>query len=678
MALKIEPGLSPDVQMRGCQMRFSPTLLDEIRTRLPVSQVVSRHVRLKRAGREFVGLSPFKQEKTASFTVNDEKGFYHCFATGEHGDIFTFLIKVEGISFPESVEKLAAEAGVELPKSSPEMQRNEDRRLRLREVMEASCRFFESALRQSNGYNALEYLRGRDVGEAALTRFRIGYAPNGRDVLKNHLLGLGFKLEEIVTSGMCIGGADISVPYDRFRDRVMFPIEDLRGNVIAFGGRALSSQQKAKYLNSPETPLFHKGRLLYNIAKARQSAYDREMVIAVEGYMDVIACVKAGFENCVAPLGTALTTDQLKLMWRLAKEPVLCFDGDEAGRKAAWRAVDTVLPELLPGFSLRFAFLPEGQDPDDLIANEGVEAFAQVIGKAAPLVDVLWSRELNLAPTDTPERRAAFEGRLYQEIGKISNPSVKTHYEKEVRQRLWDLWKGGRSSKSAPGNANGRGRRLQSSIDGSAWRSRKNGKWVEDTLPASDRVRQSAVARGPRNKMSSREALVLQAIINHPWLLEDYSEEFAELTFVRNELAAFRDGILQAQISFSGQNGLDREELHVHLKESGFGDILERVGAAHIGVDRWVRATDRPRAVIEESWQQSLELYRRQMALQVQLDGAERAFFEEGNEENLGKLRDLNARYLDNENMFARSGEISGAENFDTFLAEQLEARGLK
>ena len=662
----------------GASMRFSPALLDEIRARLPVSQVVSRHVRLKKAGREFVGLSPFKQEKTPSFTVNDEKGFYHCFATGEHGDIFTFLIKVEGISFPESVEKLAAEVGVDLPKETPEMQQFADERLRLREVMEASCQFYEKSLRDGIGSGAARYLDERGLDEATLRRFRIGYAPNGRDVLKKHLLGLGFKLDEIVTSGMCIGGRDIAVPYDRFRDRVMFPIEDLKGKVIAFGGRALSSQQKAKYLNSPETPLFHKGRLLYNIAKARQSAYEHEMVIAVEGYMDAIACAKAGFDHVVAPLGTALTNEQLKLMWRLAKEPVLCFDGDEAGRKAAWRAVDTVLPELLPGFSLRFAFLPEGQDPDDLIKGEGSVAFGKVIDAAAPLVDVLWRRELQLAPTDTPERRAAFEARLREQIEKIANPSVKTHYEKEVRQRLWELWRSGGSRNTATPNRTGRGGRPHSTINSSAWRSRKGGQWTEEPQPASDTLRQSAMVRGPKKGMSSREALVLEAVINHPWLLDDYSEEFAELSFEQSELSAFRDVILQVQIQFCGQKTLDREDLRVHLKEIGFGDTLERVGAAHIGIDRWVRALDQSRDVIEESWQQMLDIYRRQMALQKQLHGAERAFCEDGSEENFVKVRDLNARFLDNENMFARSGEVAGEEDNSEYFSALLAERGLK
>ena len=658
-------------------MRFSPVLLDEIRARLPVSQVVSRHVKLKRAGREFVGLSPFKHEKTPSFTVNDEKGFYHCFATGEHGDIFTFLIKVEGLAFPEAVEKLAAEAGVELPAETPQMQQQTDRQARLREIMEASCRFFERSLADRAGTGAAQYLRERGLDERDLHHFRIGYAPGGRDGLKKHLLGLGFRLDEIVESGMCIGGRDIAVPYDRFRDRVMFPIEDLRGKVIAFGGRALSPQQKAKYLNSPETPLFHKGRLLYNIARARQPAYEREMVIAVEGYMDAIACARAGFANVVAPLGTALTADQLKLMWRLCKEPVLCFDGDEAGRKAASRAIDTVLPDLVPGRSLRFAFLPEGQDPDDLIGAEGAGAFGKIVEAASPLVDVLWKRELKLAPVDTPERRAAFEHRLHEQIGRITNPVVKKYYEKEVRQRLWELWKGNGSRHSSAGQGRA-AYRLSGPASGRAWRSRKSSNWQPEPQPASDRLRASRLVRGPKQGLLAREALVLEAVINHPWLLEDYSEELAELTFEDRALSALRDAILQVQIRFCGQNTLDREELRVHLKETGFGDTLERTGAARSGIDRWVRATDLSRGVITESWKQLLDIYRQQMELQKELRRAEQAFCEEGSEENFIRVRDLNARYLDTENMFARSGEGTGGEDNSEYFSRVLAAHGLK
>lgn len=628
-------------------MRFSQDLLDEIRARLPVSQVVSRHVRLKRAGREFIGLSPFKQEKTPSFTVNDEKGFYHCFASGEHGSIFDFVMAVEGLSFPESVEKLAAEAGVDLPKASPETRRQEDRRRRLLELMEAACGYFEKALQSPDGLSARAYLERRGLDVATIAGFRIGYAPAGRDRLKGFLRHRGFSEEEIVATGMCIAGQDIAVPYDRFRDRIMFPIKNQKGAIVAFGGRALQSSQKAKYLNSPETPLFHKGHLLYNLADARQTAHDRGAMIVVEGYMDVIASSRAGFANAVAPLGTALTEAQLQLMWRVVREPVLCFDGDEAGRKAAWRAIDTALPQLKPGHSLRFAFLPAGMDPDDLIKSEGGQAFEAVIERALPLVEVLWQRELATAPTDTPERRADLEARLYEEVARIAHGGVNAQYRNEVRQRLWEHWRSGRDSDRRTNH-----RQSTHSI--------RNNRTTSLVLPR------------------SREMLVLAALLTHPWLLDDYSEEVAALDFEDGDLARLRDGILQAQIANSGQNALDTEGLGVHLMEVGFGDVLERLGAAHSRVEKWMRQSDMPRRDVETSWRQLLDIHQTSQALQRQLRHAERAFLEEASEENFGKVKDLNARILERFNLSAGSdGEMRGGQGLDEFLAAKLREHGL-
>ncbi len=305
-------------------MRFPPSLLDEIRARLPVSQVIGRRVKLKRTGREHTGLSPFKHEKTPSFTVNDQKGFYHCFASGEHGDIFTFLMKAEGLSFPEAVERLAGEAGVELPKTTPQAEAREEESVRLKKLVEAAAVFYQAALGTAAGRDAREYLERRGLAPADIQTFRLGYAPRGRHALKEHLAAKGFSQEDMALSGMLISGADIPVSYDRFRHRLMFPITDARGAVIAFGGRALDADQQPKYLNSPETPLFHKGATLYNAAMARKAAHERGTVIVAEGYMDVIALARAGFPNAVAPLGTALTPDQLKILWRMAAEPLLC------------------------------------------------------------------------------------------------------------------------------------------------------------------------------------------------------------------------------------------------------------------------------------------------------------------------------------------------------------------
>src|ERR1700749_3846249 len=312
-------------------MRFTPQFLDELRARLSVSEVVGKRVKLKKAGREFKGLSPFQQEKSPSFTVNDQKGFYHDFSSGKHGDIISFVMETDGVSFPEAVERLASMAGLALPAVTPNAARHEQRRKTLHDVMELAAKFFADTLASRHGAKARGYLADRAITPATQLQFRLGYAPGERFALKEHLGAQGIPVEDMVEAGLLIAGDDIPVPYDRFRDRVMFPIADLRGRVIAFGGRALEKAVAAKYLNSPETPLFHKGDNLYNLATARQAAHDGGTLIVVEGYIDAIAMVTAGFEATVAPLGTALTTDQLALLWRMADEPILCFDG--AGRR---------------------------------------------------------------------------------------------------------------------------------------------------------------------------------------------------------------------------------------------------------------------------------------------------------------------------------------------------------
>src|SRR6202045_116327 len=343
-------------------MRFTPQFLDELRARLPVSEVVGRRVKLKRAGREWKGLSPFQQEKSPSFTVNDQKGFYHDFSSGKHGDIISFLMETEGVGFAEAVERLAAMAGVPLPAVTPDAARHEQRRKTLYDVMELAAKFFADTLASRNGAKARGYLADRAISPAVQLQFRIGYASGERFALKEYLGAQGIPVDDMVEAGLLIGGEDIPVPYDRFRDRVMFPITDFRDRVIAFGGRALEKDVPAKYLNSPETPLFHKGATLYNIASARAAAHKGAALIAVEGYVDVIAMVGAGFDAAVAPLGTALTADRLALLWKTGGEPMLCFDGDDAGRRAAYRAVDLAMPRLKPGKSLKFALLPQGQD----------------------------------------------------------------------------------------------------------------------------------------------------------------------------------------------------------------------------------------------------------------------------------------------------------------------------
>src|SRR5437763_9787766 len=417
-------------------MRFPPAFLDELRARLPVSEVVGRRVKLKKAGREWKGLSPFNKEKTPSFFVNDQKAAWFDFSSGKNGNIFDFVMQTEGVNFPEAVERLASMAGLPLPRSTPEAEAREERRKTLHDIVELAAKFFEATLAARAGAKARGYLADRGIEPKMQIRFRVGYAPADRFALKEHLGAQGISAEDMIEVGLLVSGEDIPVPYDRFRDRVMFPITDLRARVVAFGGRALEKDAQAKYLNSPETPLFHKGGTLYNIAAARKAAHEGAPLIAVEGYIDVIAMVSAGFDATVAPLGTALSAEQLALLWRMADEPTLCFDGDAAGRRAAYRAVDLALPLIKPGKSLKFASLPEGSDPDDLVRAGGRDAINEVIAAARPLAHVLWMRETEAASFDTPERRAAFEARLAEVTAMIGDEAVRKYYRREFGERL--------------------------------------------------------------------------------------------------------------------------------------------------------------------------------------------------------------------------------------------------
>lgn len=616
-------------------MRFDPSFLDEIRDRLPVSQVVSRRVQLKRQGREFVGLSPFKQEKTPSFTVNDAKGFYHCFASGEHGDIFKFLQVTEGLSFPEAVERLAHEAGLEMPKVSPRAEERERGRDRLREAMEVACAFFEIGLKSIKGGAARNYLQMRGMSREMQEAFRIGYAFRDRHALKEHLAGKGFTQKEMADAGLIISGDDIPVSYDRFRDRIIFPITDLKGRVIAFGGRALSADAPAKYLNSPETPLFHKGAILFNACGAREAAYKTGSVIVAEGYMDVIALAQGGFAHAVAPLGTALTEEQIRLLWRMAPEPVLCFDGDEAGRKAAFRAVDTALPLLEAGRSLRFVFLPDGQDPDDLIAAQGPQAFAALLEKAQPLIGVLWIREVEGGDFSTPERRAALEGRLAELLRRIADKRVRRHYGEEIAARLKALWQANAAAPRRPSRAgfaagpwNGRGER-----------GRGRGRFEPSTLyrGASESLKSSPLVRGG-TVSRSREALLLRTLLNHPWLLEEDAELVAALEFRDRAFARLRDRILALQAE---DKPLDSEALHTQLSRYDNGAALDLLARAITHKSDWFAEPGASRADVRAGWRQIVALHRRSVELERELAAAERAFQREESEQALARLYDI-------------------------------------
>ncbi|MEI6282303.1 MAG: DNA primase, partial [Alphaproteobacteria bacterium] len=421
-------------------MRFDDKFLDELKSRLRPSDVIGRKVKLKRQGREYVGLSPFSKEKSPSFFVNDDKGFFHDFSSGKHGDIITFLQETERLSFIEAIESLAGEAGMALPAPDPIAAQQEKTRAGLADWLELAAAWFEAELRRPVGADARAYLERRGLPQSEWPRFRLGLAPGGRTGLKDYLIAKGAKPGELIEAGLLIAPDDGTAPYDRFRDRLMFPIADARGRLVSFGGRALDPNAKAKYLNGPDTALFDKGRTLYGLAEARKvlhsvSAAEQGDLVVVEGYMDVIACQRAGIA-AAAPMGTALTESQMELLWRLHPEPTLCFDGDAAGRRAAGRTIDRALPLLKPGRSFKFALVSGGKDPDEVLREQGAAALKSQLSNTTPLVEALFVRERELETLDTPERRAGLKGRLRTLSASIADKDLANAYRDDLLGRL--------------------------------------------------------------------------------------------------------------------------------------------------------------------------------------------------------------------------------------------------
>lgn len=425
-------------------MRFPPQFLDELRARLPVSEVVGRRVKLKKAGREWKGLSPFNKEKTPSFFVNDQKQAWFDFSSNKNGNIFDFVMLTEGLSFPEAVERLASMAGVPLPRFSKDDEAREQRRKTLHDVLEMAAKFFEEALASRAGAKARGYLSDRGIKPATQVEFRMGFAPAGRYALKEFLGSQGVSVAEMIEVGLLVAGDGIPVPYDRFRDRIVIPIHDQRGRIIGFGGRALDPEAQPKYLNSPETSLFHKGSTIFNFHRARQAAHDDGSVVVVEGYMDAISIYQAGLKSVVASMGTALTDEQVQAIWRLSAEPIVCFDADRAGIGAAHRSIDRILPLLKVGRTFRFAFMQGGKDPDELIRTKGLDVFKDVLLGSQPLWDVLWERETlsstSTSKFDTPDKRAALEQKMYSIVRTINDQAVQTAYYRTCRIELSELF----------------------------------------------------------------------------------------------------------------------------------------------------------------------------------------------------------------------------------------------
>lgn len=519
---------------------FPPQFLDELRNRVSLEDVVGKRVKLIRRGREYVGLSPFQKEKTPSFTVVPDKGFYHCFSSGEHGDVIDFVMKTEGLSFPEAVERLAAEAGMEIPVDTPEERERSRQRQSLQEALESATAYFEKMLRMPEGKAALAYLHDRGLTDETITRFRLGFATDSRGAIKGALAREGVDEELLLAAGLIRRPDDGRAPYDYFRRRVMFPILDRRGRVIAFGGR-IFGEGEPKYLNSPESAVFVKRNVLYGLGQAVRAARERGRMVVTEGYMDVIALHQAGFEHAVAPLGTALTEDQLQMLWRVVPEPVLCFDGDNAGQKAAVRVAERALPMLKAGYGLRFAMLPAGEDPDSLIKARGRETMAEVLEATLPLSEVLWRLETQGHSVRTPEDRAALDDRLKKHALRITDPGVRSHFLRAFRDRQFEAFRG-----------SGGGRR-------------------EGRAPSA-----TGIATQPGRAVDSAhrtQQVLLAAVINHPALFEEVGEQLGRMGFAEADLDRLRQETVN--VLADRLEPMDRADLLEALAATGVEAALD-------------------------------------------------------------------------------------------------------
>ena len=573
-------------------MALPPGFLDELRSRVSIAQVVGRKVtwdaRKSQPGRgDYWAPCPFHTEKTASFHVDDAKGFYYCFGCHAKGDAVTFLRETENLDFIEAVERLAAEAGMTMPAADPAAAEKVAAAKGLIEAMEAAVQFYRLQLGTARAAEARAYLDRRGLAPATRERFELGFAPDARTALLDHLTGKGFTRERLVEAGL-IGLREDGSAYDRFRGRIMFPIRDTRGRAIAFGARALSPVQEPKYLNSPETPLFDKGRSLYNAGPARAAARDAGRVVVCEGYMDVIALAEAGIDHAVAPLGTAITEAQLQLLWRIAPEPVVALDGDRAGQAAAQRLIDLALPLLEAGRALRFALMPPGQDPDDVIRAGGAAAIEALIERSAPMIELLWTRETEGAVLDSPERRAALDARLKAHLARITDASLRAHYEAEIRSRRAALFA---PAARPPARAGAPFRQTGS---------RRPATGPRVPAPATRASALASPAPGLAAEGRIRECAILAGCLAHPAIAAEVEERLERMDFACPDLAPIRDALLSA--------------LHEHLDGGDMrGAVAMRLGRdplpeltapRQVGANRHLRPGADPaqaRRMIEET-----------------------------------------------------------------------------
>lgn len=550
-------------------MRFDDRFLEELKARLRPSDVIGRSVKLKKQGREWVGLSPFSKEKSPSFFVNDDKGFFHDFSSGKHGDVISFLQETERLSFPEAVERLAAEAGMQMPAEDPQAAEREQKRQGLADWMDLAQKWFAANLRRSAGKAARDYLDRRGLPEDQWERFGLGYAPNDREGLKAALVQRGARPGDLVEAGLLISPEGGGAPYDRFRDRLMFPILDARGRIVSFGGRAMNPDDRAKYLNGPESPLFHKGATLYGLPEARRilgaESKGKQSIVVVEGYMDVIACQRAGVP-AVAPMGTALTEEQMALLWRISSEPTLCFDGDGAGQRAAYRAIERALPLLKPERTFKFAMLSGGQDPDDLLRDHGAPVLREAVNDTTPFARMLFNRELaDMAPLDTPEKEAGLQARLRKAAATISDPDLSKSYRTHLLGLYYQMMRPSPEAKRAAERVIYQDRRARRALP---------------LMDISTEARSAAVslAQAPRPLV----AAVVEGLIAHPQVIHDRMDLLDTQGLGDAGLNAMLNDMIRMSYGFDALNsGLLRSRLIAMGHEEALKRIARTAAYAH-------------------------------------------------------------------------------------------------
>lgn len=588
-------------------MRYNERFLDEVKGRLRLSDIIGKSVKLRRQGREYVGLSPFTKERTPSFFVNDDKGFFHDFSSGKHGDLITFLQETERLTFAEAVERLACEAGVPLPAPDPRTEAEDRARLGLAQWVELAAAWFEAELRRPAGRPTRDYLIARSLPESEWARFRVGYAPAARTALKDYLIAKGAQGPDLVAAGLLIAPEDGGSTYDRFRDRIIFPIADGRGRVVSLGGRAMDPKAPAKYLNGPDSPLFDKGRTLYGLAEARRLLHAGgadAALVAVEGYMDVIACQRAGVA-AVAAMGTSLTEAQMEMLWRLHSEPTLCFDGDRAGVLAASRAIDRALPLLKAGRSFRFAVVVGGKDPDDILREQGAAALKAQLSATTPFIDALFKRERDAAPLDTPERRADLKRRLREIARAIPDPDLKSEYQTSLSGRYAQLFV-----------SQGTDNRQSNNRQGAAWRqfTRSDRQFIAPLTPEGRAgARRLALAINPTAAALARWA------IHDPAVLDEHLEAFETHGFGDSALVELASLIIRLRLD---AERLDSEGLQRHLAECGFSTLLIDIDRAATQAGAPFMKPDVTLAAARSQWSRAFEALSRLAALDMAVAAA--------------------------------------------------------